>query len=373
MVRLSRGPDYILLGATILLILFGVLILSSVSASISQEKFGQSYYFLNHQLLFGLVPGVILGFLAFRINLSFLQKQAPFILLVTLLLTTIVFLPKIGSSFRGGTRWLSLGPVSFQPSEFLKLGMIIYLASWLSSPKTTFSPRTKNPKTLDLILAPFLIIVGLVSSLLILQPDISTLGIIALVSTLIYFWSDTPWSHIILIILIGGGALFTLIKLTPYRLSRLLVFLNPDIEPMGIGYQIKQALITVGSGRISGVGLGLSRQKFFGFLPQSMSDSIFAILAEETGFVGSFVLILLFLIFLWRGFSIANSTKSKFSQILAAGISSWIILQAFINIGSMIGIIPLTGIPLPFISYGGSALVSELIGVGLLLNVSKNL
>ena len=371
MARLSRGPDYILLGTTILLLLFGILILASVSASISQENFGQSYYFLNHQLLFGLIPGLILGFLAFRIKLSSLQKQAPFILLASLLLTTTVFLPKIGSSFRGGTRWLTLGPISFQPSEFLKLGVISYLASWLSSSKRIFNPRTKNNKALNLILAPFLIIVGVVSSLLILQPDISTLGIIGFVSTLIYFWSDTPWSHTLFIFLTGVGGFLALVKLAPYRLNRISVFLNPNIEPMGIGYQIKQALITVGSGRISGVGLGFSQQKF-GFLPQSMSDSIFAILAEETGFIGSFVLILLFLIFLWRGFSIANSTKSKFSQLLAAGISSWIILQTFINIGAMIEIVPLTGIPLPFISYGGSALVSELIGVGLLLNVSKN-
>jgi len=165
--------------------------------------------------------------------------------------------------------------------------------------------------------------------------------------------------------------LFSLIKLAPYRAARLLVFLKPETDPMGMGYQIKQALIAIGSGGIFGLGLGTSGQRL-GFLPQSMADSIFAIMAEETGFVGGLILIALFLVFLWRGFKIGKSSQNKFSQLLAVGISSWIVIQAFINIGSMVGILPLTGIPLPFISYGGSALVSELIGVGILLNISKN-
>ncbi|KPJ71451.1 hypothetical protein AMJ50_02085 [Parcubacteria bacterium DG_74_3] len=366
----GRKPDYILLGVSLILIAFGILILSSASASISQERFGQSYYFLNHQLLFGLLPGVILGFLAFKIELSFLKKQAPILILINLFLMLMVFLPWTGSSFRGGTRWLTLGPISFQPSEFLKLGAIIYWASWLTSPKKDLFLSRKKTKTQNFLLIPFLIITGLIGLLLIFQPDISTLGIIVFVSTLIYFWADTPFWHTVFIILIGLACLFALVKLAPYRLSRFSVFFNPDIEPMGIGYQIKQALITIGSGRISGVGLGLSRQKS-GFLPQSMSDSIFAILAEETGFLGGATLIFLFLIFLWRSFKVALSNKDAFSQLLGAGISSWIILQAFINIGSMIGIIPLTGIPLPFVSYGGSALTNELIGLGLLLNISK--
>ncbi|MFQ6049469.1 MAG: FtsW/RodA/SpoVE family cell cycle protein, partial [Candidatus Paceibacterales bacterium] len=157
----------------------------------------------------------------------------------------------------------------------------------------------------------------------------------------------------------------------PYRFARVSVFLNPETDPMGIGYHLKQALIAVGSGGVSGSGLGLSEQKF-GFLPQSISDSIFAIFAEETGFIGSSILVLLFLIFFWRGFKIGKQRKDKFSQLAAFGITFWITLQAFVNISSMIGIFPLTGIPLSFISYGGSALISELVGVGILLNISKN-
>ncbi len=160
-------------------------------------------------------------------------------------------------------------------------------------------------------------------------------------------------------------------QLAPYRVNRLLVFFNPGIDPMGIGYQLKQSLIAVGSGGITGVGLGMSIQKL-GFLPQPISDSIFAVFSEEAGFVGSLFLIFLFLIFLWRGLKIAKETGNRFCQLTALGITSWIVIQAFVNIGAMIGILPLTGIPLPFIGYGGSALVTTLIGAGILLNISKN-
>ena len=167
-----------------------------------------------------------------------------------------------------------------------------------------------------------------------------------------------------------AGSLIALIKIAPYRAERMLVFFQPGIDPLGIGFQAKQALIAVGSGGIAGVGLGMGIQKF-GFLPQPISDSIFAIFAEETGFIGALALIFLFLMFLWRGFRIAKKTQNKFFQLTAIGITSWIIVQAFVNIGSMIGLLPITGIPLPFISYGGSHLIAELVGIGILLNISK--
>ena len=373
MVKEGRQPDYILIGVSAILIVLGILILASVSASLSQERFGTTYYFLNHQLLFGLIPGVLLAFLVFRINLAFLKKWAPLLLLINIVFLAIVFLPKVGAGAGGAARWLNLGPISFQPSEFLKLTFILYLAAWLTSrtpQKLTGAGQAK--KTFSQTLLAFLIVIGLISLLLVFQPDISTLGIIGLVAALIYFLAGTPLWHSILIFLVGAGGLFSLIKLAPYRAARLLVFLKPEIDPMGISYQIKQALIAVGSGGIFGLGLGLGmfRQRLW-LLPQSMSDSIFAIFAEEGGFIGSSILIFLFLIFLWRGFKIAKLRGDKFSQLAALGITSWIVIQGFTNIGSMTGILPLTGIPLPFISYGGSALISELIGVGILLNISR--
>jgi len=386
-------PDYILFGVVILLIILGILILSSVSFSISQEKFGTSFYYLSHQLLYGFLPGIILSFLAFKIELNSLKKWAPLLLLINLILLSMVFLPKIGVSFRGASRWLNFGKITFQPSEFLKLTFILYLASWINSrtaEKFKKSKEFSKSRTLlakgillnrnklrdilkvrDKNLLAFSLIIIVISLLLIFQPDISTLGVIILVAILMYFLANTPLWQSILIILIGGGGFLGLIKIAPYRFSRLMVFLNPELDPLGIGYQIKQALITVGSGRIFGQGLGLSQQRF-GLLPQSISDSIFAVFAQETGFIGSLILIFLFLIFLWRGFKIGKEASEKFSKLTSFGITSWILIQAFLNIGSMIGVLPLTGIPLPFISYGGSALVAELVGVGILLNISKN-
>jgi cell division protein FtsW len=366
----AQKPDYILLTASGFLIALGILILISVSASISQEKFGTIFHFLNHQIFFGLLPGIILAFLLFKIQIRKLKKLAPILLLINIALLAMVFLPKIGVEIRGASRWLNLWFFSVQPSEFLKLTFILYISTWLNTRKErNFS---KKPKIFLETFIAFLIIVGVISLLLIFQPDISTLGIIVLTATIMYFSFYTPLWHTALILLIGTGGLLTLIKLAPYRMNRILVFLNPETDPMGIGYQIKQVLIAVGSGGILGPGLGMSVQKF-GFIPHSLSDSVFAIFAEEAGFMGSLILIILFLIFAFQGFKISKNSTDKFSQLLALGITSWIVIQGFINISSMIGILPLSGIPLPFISYGGSALTTELAGVGILLNISKTI
>lgn len=369
MVKNNGRLDYVLLGVSVILLIFGILILSSVSASLSIERFGKPYYFLKHQILFGLIPGAILAFLVFRIPLDFLKKRAPILLLINIILVVMVFLPKIGSSFGGATRWLNLGNFSFQPAEFLKLTFILYLATWLTSKTSDQSTGRGFSQTF----IAFLIMISLISLLLIFQPNISTLGIIVFTAVLIYFLANTPLWQSILIILTGAISLYFLIKIAPYRRSRLSVLFNPETDPMGIGYQIKQALIAVGSGGIFGLSLGKISGQKFGFLPQSISDSIFAILAEETGFFGSLILISFFLIFFWRVFKISREAPDKFSQLLCLGISLWILIQAFVNIGAMIGILPLTGIPLPFISYGGTHLVAELMGVGILLNISKQI
>ncbi len=394
-------PDYILIGVIVVLIILGIIILANVSAPLSLERFGNTYYFLNHQLLFGFLPGLILAFLAFRIRLDFLKKWVLPLLLINLILLAMVFLPGLGFEFRGAARWINLGPISFQPAEFLKLTFILYLAAWLAPNHFEKTSKYKSESLKNRILdnrfishqsgggqalLAFLIVIGIISLLLIFQPDISTLGIIILVAALMYFLAKTPLWQSFLIIFIGAVSLFSLIKLAPYRAARFLVFFDPAVDPMGIGYQVKQALIAVGSGGIFGLGLGMSQFKF-GFLPQPMADSIFAVFAEETGFIGSCILIFLFLIFLWRGLRIgklcqlkedkssfrpfAATREDKFSQLTAWGITAWICLQSFINIAAMIEVLPLTGIPLPFISYGGSALVAELVGVGILLNISR--
>ena len=354
--------DYILIGAAGVLLIIGILVLASVSASFSQEKFGRTTYYLFHQIFYGLIPGIVLGFIAFKVKLSFLRKCAWILILINLVFMALVFISRIGVVAGGAPRWINLGFTTFQPSEFLKLTFIVYLSALLTS-------FMKDKKAFTLV--PFLVILGVLAILLGMQSDVSTLIVIISVGILMYFSSGFPLWHTILAILICVGGIFGLIKIAPYRMKRILVFLNPGTDPMGIGYQIKQILIAVGSGGIFGLGLGMSVQKF-GWIPQTMSDSIFAIFAEETGFVGSMVLISLFLLLLWRGLRVAKMSHSKFSQLLAIGISCWICIQAFINIGAMIGILPLTGIPLPFISYGGSHMVAELIGIGILLNISKS-
>jgi len=372
-VKRYNQPDFVLLAVIGLLVAAGILILASVSAPYSHQKFGNTYYFLNHQIIYGLIPGLILGFLAFKTRMSSIKKWTPFLLLGNLFLLAMVFVPRIGLQIEGATRWIAIGPVSFQPSEILKLIFVLYLAAWLANrtPRQNALKNRGTEKSFSQTLLFFFIIMGLIAITLISQPDISTFGLICLVALSMYFANNTPVSHSVLMVFLGMASLFVLTKLAPYRANRLLVFFNPEIDPMGIGYQLKQSLIAVGSGGATGVGLGMGIQKL-GFLPQPIADSIFAVFSEEAGFAGSLFLISLFLLFLWRGLKITKEAGDRFQQLAALGIVSWITIQAFINIGAMIGILPLTGIPLPFISYGGTALVATLIGTGILLNISKN-
>lgn len=370
--------DHYLLYSVIALLVIGIAVLASVSAVFSQENFGTTTHYLFHQLRFGLLFGVIFGFIAFKVKISAFKRFAGLLVLGSFILMIIVFIPGIGVVSGGASRWLNLGFATFQPSELLKLTFIIYLSAWLAnaSSKGRFFKKIKGKglltKLKNQILepVPFLAVLGVIVILLALQSDVSTLMVIICVAILMYFIAGTPFWHTATMAVLCSGLFFALIKLAPYRMRRVLVFLNPDIDPMGMGYQIKQILIAIGSGGIFGLGPGMSSQKF-GFIPQTMADSIFAIFAEEIGFIGSVGLILLFLFFLWRGFRVAKHSKDRFSRLLAVGITSWICIQAFINIAAMLQLIPLTGIPLPFISYGGSHLFIELIGVGLLLNISK--
>jgi len=363
-----KRSDGILVLSVFILIGWGILTVGTISFPFSLERFGTPWiYFLHQIIMLGFGAGLALFF--FKLPIKTLKKWGPFLFLLNLILLILVFLPKIGIEIGGARRWIGLGNFIFQPSEFLKVTFLLYLATWLS--KKADSKKKEESKFLFI---PFSIILGILVIILIFQPDMSTLGIIFLSAILMYFVSPTPWWHTLLVAGSGiGGGIF-LIKIAPYRLARLLVFLKPELDPLGIGYQLRQALITIGSGKIFGVGdgfgLGLSRQKF-GFLPHPMTDSIFAIIGEELGFIGASFLIFLFLLFAQRGLKIATKVPGTFEKLLALGITSWITLQAFFNIGGMTGLLPLAGIPLPFFSYGGSHLIAELIGVGILLNISR--
>ncbi|MCH7828515.1 putative lipid II flippase FtsW [Patescibacteria group bacterium] len=375
--RKKWGVDPVLLGTIVLLVFLGILILASVSASFSLQTFGTTYYFLNHQILLGLLPGLLVGAMAFFfVSPEMIKKWSFALLLANILLLILVFLPGIGSP-EGAHRWIYIGSQSFQPSELLKLTFILYLASLLAAKVTKHSETSKKKEGMihhllkgKEALFPFVVVTGIISFLLIQQPDASTLGVIGLTGIIMYFVAGTPLWHTPLIIFSGLGLFYFLIKIAPYRFSRIQVFFDPLLDPLGQGYQIKQALIGIGSGGLTGIGLGLSFQKF-GFLPEPISDSIFAVVAEELGFIGAVFLVMLFLFFAWRSFALARKIEDPFAKIATVGIASWITLQAFINMGSITGLLPLTGIPLPFISYGGSALVVELIAMGILLKLTS--
>jgi len=384
----KNTPDLILLGICLALVFVGILILASVSSSFSLQRTGSTFFFLNHQLLYGLLPGLVFGTISFFLPLELFRRLSFIFLIGNMILLGLVFLPGIGESVSGAHRWIFLGSLSFQPSELLKVTFILYVASWLAAraplvrqpraakrsarstkPVNLAKNRSVSPE-LTATLAPFVAIMGVISFFLILQPDISTLGVIGITALMMYFLAGTPMWHTFAMLGVGLVGLGLVILMAPYRVSRLSVFLNPSLDPLGQGYQLKQALIGIGSGGLFGTGLGLSFQKF-GVLPEPISDSIFAVFAEEVGFLGSFLLLLLFCAFAWRSFVIAKRAPDQFSYLVACGIAFWLVFQSSINIGSMLGLLPLTGIPLPFISYGGSALMSELIAVGILLNISK--
>ncbi len=366
---LQKKPDYLIFAIFGVLLIFGLFTVGTTSFDLSLKQYNNVWYVFLHQILMVGI-GAVLGFVAYKTPLNFLRKIAPLLFLLNLLLIFLVLVPGIGNEAKGAHRWINMpGGFSFQPSEFLKISFILYLSAWLSS-----KIKSGKEKKQSMSLIPFLIVLGILFAGLILQPDMTTLMIICLVGAMLYFASKAPWWH--LIITVGaGGVVFTIATiLEPYRLNRVLTMFQPHLDPLGKGYQLKQAAIAIGSGKIFGVGdefsFGMSRQKF-GFLPESITDSIFAIVGEELGFIGAAFLISLFLFLCYKGLKLAKSKGQSFEGFLALGIICWITLQSLANIGGIVGILPLGGIPLPFFSYGGSHIMAELIGVGLLLNISK--
>jgi len=373
---MKSHPNYLLLFIAIFLVSFSFLFLSCLSSSFSLQRFGHTNYYLFHQLLSGLLPGIILGFVAYKISLHFLKKWVPLLVILNIIALFLVFIPGIGSRAGGASRWVGIGSFTFQPSEFLKITAILYLSAWIASKLSEKnaldwkSITKKGYHNIIYILAPFISFLGLIGIALYLQKDASTLGILAVTLLVLYFSAKTPLWHTLFVFFSGASILLLIIKFEPYRLNRFLTFLNPNEDPLGKGLQLRQSLISLGSGGVFGKGLGMSSGKFF--LPESMTDSIFAIIGEELGIIGCIVLIACFISLFWLGIKIAKNSNDKFSKMTAIGLVVWITFQAMINMASVTGIFPLAGIPLPFFSIGGSHLTVELIAIGLLLNISKN-
>lgn len=351
-----KKPDFILGITIILLTVFGILMVYNASSVSAFRDFGDKYYYLKEQLKWFGIGLLSLGFLSF-FDYRKLYFFSPFMLFISIILLAMVFIPGLGVKAYGASRWLNFHFLSLQPSELAKISLVIYLSAW-------FSGKEKGRLWAFLLLSVFLL------ALIFLQPDMGTAVVLGTTAIFLYFLSGAPLWHLFSLLPVAVASGLVLIRLSPYRFARLTSFLNPSDDPLGISYHLRQILIALGSGGLWGLGLGQSRQKY-AYLPESTTDSIFAIIGEELGFIGATALIIFFLFCLWRGFKIAQNAPDRFGKLLAAGITSWLGIQFFINLAAMVVLIPLTGVPLPFISYGGSSLVVALSGVGILLNISR--
>lgn len=360
-----RRTDLILFSIILLLVLFGLVMLASAGSVVGFSKFQDSYYYVKHQLLSGIIPGIIAFLLFFLIDYRRWRAWALPIFVVGLALLFAVLLPGLGVSYGRTQSWLLLGGFSFQPVEFMKLAMIIFFAAWLEG-ELAYGGTDALRDTFW----QFAVRLGIIGGLIALQPDVGTLGLIIVIAFAQYLIAGAPWKYIFVTLGAAFGSLVGLIIVAPYRLARVLVFLDTGSDPQGAGYHIQQALIGIGSGGLFGVGLGQSRQKFL-YLPEVVGDSLFAVIGEELGFIVAALVIVLFLVILVRGFRIAGRAPDDFGKMLAVGITVWIVGQAFLNMGAMLGLLPLTGLPLPFISYGGTSMMMTLAATGLLLNIAK--
>ena len=360
-----RRPDYMLLAAVLALTAVGLLAVYSSSFAIGMNDYHNPNYFIVKQAISAVI-GLGLMFGLMRVDYRYLRTFSPLIMLVSLLLLLVVLVPHIGVNSNGARRWIAVGPLPpLEPSEFAKLAMIIYIAAWLAA-------KGEQIQDVSLGLAPFVMMVGLIAGLIMLEPDMGTALVIALTTITMFFVAGASLRHVLTLLLAGLLAGLLLIIVEGYRSSRLLIFLNPEKDPAGAGFHIIQLLIALGSGGIHGLGLGASRQKFF-YVPGAHTDGIFAIIGEEAGLIGALIVIGLFALLVWRGFRAAFRAQDTFASLVAVGVTCWIGYEAVINIGGITRSMPMTGIPLPLISYGGSALMATLAAVGVLLNITRRL
>lgn len=362
--RAHRG-DYVLALAIFTLMSVGLIIIYSISPILSQKLVGnadRNYYFLNQIKYIGI--GLVIWVLASSIRYDVWKRYAGIMLGASILGLVALLIPGISHASHGATRWIDVGPFSIQPAEIMKIALILYLATW-------FEQRSDDIRSFMDGVVPFMIMVGSACFVIVVfQRDMGTMLVLAGAAIAMYFTAGIRWTHLSL--LLGTGLVAGLLAIVafPHRMSRVLTFFDPTKDASGSGYHINQALIAIGSGGVLGVGLGHSIQ-VYGYLPEAANDSIFAIIAEESGLIGSFAIILLFGFVVYRGLKVAQAAPDTFSRLTATGISTWFGLQAVINIGAMLSLVPLTGIPLPWISYGGTSLIISMFGAGILLNISK--
>ncbi len=359
----KRGFDKVFFLLTLALIIFGFFIFTSASLGLLAKDKGNFGDVAFSQTFFGLFLGTLAMLTLSKIHYRKWRKYAIYIFLFSVIATILVFIPGLGFQHGGARRWVYILGISFQPAEFLKIGFIIYLSTWLSGIKNEI-------EKIHLGLVPFLILVGIAASLLLTQPDIGTFLVIAAAGFSIFVAAGAKWRDVIIFMILGVIGIGLIALLKPYATERIITFLDPSRDYQRASYQLQQSLIAIGAGGTFGRGFGQSIQKF-GFLPEPVGDSIFAVAAEEFGFLGSLLLITLFVFFALRGLKIAKWSPDKFGGLLVVGIIMLIIIQSFFNIASMTGVVPMSGLPLLFVSHGGTALFFTLASIGIVLNVSR--
>lgn len=347
---------------TLILVCVGMVMIYSASAIYAMERYKDSAFFLKRHLSFVLI-GAILGFAVMTFDYRKLRKYSLPLLLTALFLLVLVLIPGIGREVSGARRWFRFKFISFQPSELANLAMIVYAADFLTRRRDEVRSHWKA-------FLPVMAVLGLVALLIMLQPDLGTTVALGAVIFVMLFVAGVKFQYLLSLILCGLPVLYVLIFSVPYRRARIMAFLNPWADPQKNGFQIIQSQVALGSGGIFGTGLGHSRQKLF-YLPAAHTDFILSIIGEEMGLLGTLAIICLFVIFIRLGLKIVKNASDNFGYFLGLGLLTMICLKAMVNIGVSCGILPTKGLPLPFISYGGSSFIFDLVSVGLLLNVAR--
>ncbi len=355
--------DLVLSGLVLVLVVIGLAVLMSATGPVAFQRYADSLFFVKRQLLQGVLFGSFFFFLFAFIDYRIWKRFAFPLFVTSIVLLLLPYIPGIGVEVGGSHSWAAFGSLRFQPSEIVKLTFLIYLAAW-------FSSRTPERMRDWHEIVPFVGSLGIICLMLVLQPDTGTMAVVAAMALLMFVYSGAPLIFPLGMFGAGSAVIAMFIKFSPYRAARYMAFLHPELDPQGIGYHINQAILAVGSGGFLGLGFGKSRQKFL-FLPEVEADSIFAVMAEELGFFLTVAVLAIFSAIVWRCFFIAGQSRDRFGSFLAVGLGSWIGVQAWMNIASMIGLMPITGVTLPFISHGGTSLAILLAAVGLVAGVSR--
>lgn len=359
----THRPDYGFFMLMAVLIVFGLLMILSAGQVQSFKLKGNGHFYFMQQL-FAVGVGLVGFIIAQKVHYAAWKRLAVPLMILAVVLLTAVFIPGIGFNYGGASRWINLQFTLLQSSEVAKFALVIYLAAW-------FSRLGKDVRDFRQSFLPFVAILGLIGLLVMSQPDTGTMSVIVIIAVSMYFVAGASMRHIALAAGGAGAALAFLIAIAPYRINRLLTFLDPSKDTLGTGYHVQQALVAIGSGGLFGLGFNNSLQKHF-FLPEPMNDSIYAIIAEELGFFVAAAVIAVFAYFAVRGLRIARHAPDMFSRLIVTGVVTWVAWQALLNIAAMLSIVPLTGVPLPFISLGGSALVVLMVAMGIVMNISKH-